>query len=344
MSKNMRTIIILLAVLVLFIGIFIGLNIYNTHNVAKQEAEAEASVISIGNIIDGQYISITMGGVTYEYLNTGESWTYVQDENFPLVDSYLAAVVDAALDLQAEREIEITEALEVYSLDEDSCLAIRIMDSENNIFALNIGAPIGDGSRYYAKDPDLDTIYIIDNTLPEAAGFDLYDMIEIESFGSFEPTDITEMTITVGEQQIVYRQETTTETVATGKYDEDTGEELYDENIISQWYDASSGEAALMEDSTVPASLAELAAEFEFSSCKNYDASESLMKDSGLASPTATITVVWTDISGKEMSQTLLVGRSDGAGCYWSKLGNSNAVYTIEGSYVDGFLNVVETE
>lgn len=343
MNKNIRTILILLLVLAMCIGAFVAVKALNRSTTAKEEAEAEASVIKLGNIVDGQYISITMGGITYEYLNNGESWVYVQDEAFPLEDSYLTAVVDAALNLYAEREIEISYDLEEYSLDEGSYLAVRIMDSEKNIFALNIGAPIGDGSRFYAKDPDLDTIYIIDNTLPEAASFDLYDMIEFESFGSFEPTDITSITVTADEQQLIYKQETASETAATGQYDEDTGEEIYEANIVSTWYDASSGELVLMEDDAVPASLAETAAELEFYSCKNYNASDSLLENSGLKAPSITVTVTWTDISGEEMSQTLIVGRLDKNGYYWSKLVDSNAVYMIEGAYVEGFLAAAET-
>lgn len=341
MSKNLRTIIILLVVLALCIGLFVALTMFNKNNEAEEEAEAEASIVNIGNIVDGLYIGITTNAGSMEFISDGESWMYYQDQSFPLEESYMTDIVDAAVGLTAVREIEVADDLSYYGLDEGSYLSLRIIDSENNIFALDIGSPIGDGSTWYARDPDLNTIYVISSELPTAVDFDLYDMIEPESFGSFETSDIKSMTITSGEQQLVYQQEVDTETVATGEFDEDTGEEIYMDNVISTWYDVSSGEAVIMEDSTVPASLAEIAAAFEFASCKNYNASEDYLDTAGLLSPETSVTVVWTDISGEEVSQTLLIGRTDDEGNYWVKLSDSNTVYMMESIYIESFLVAV---
>jgi len=338
MNKNLRTIIILLLVLVIFIGLFLALRTFNKNTEAEEKAEAEASVINIGNLVDGLYIGITTNAGSMEFVSDGENWKYYQDENFPLEESYMTAIVDAAVGLTAIREIDVADSLSAYGLDEGSYLSLLIIDSENHVFALDIGSPIGDGSTWYAREPGLNTIYIISGELPAAVDFDLYDMIELESFGLFEPTDVKQMTITAGDKQLVYQQETHTETVSTGEFDEDTGEEIYQDNIISTWYDLSAGETVLMEDSTVPASLAEIASAFEFHSCKNYNASEELLETSGFTSPTASITVVWTDLSGNEATRTLLIGRTNGEGYYWAKLADSNAVYLMESIYAESFI------
>lgn len=343
MSKNVRTIIILLVALALCAGLYVGVTRMVKNDEEQAAADEEASIINIGDIVEEvQYISLTSGGVTLEFLNTGEKWIYYQDENFPLKDSYMTAIVDAAVGLTAIREIEITDELSSYSLDEGSYMAVRILDDNNDVFSLDIGAPIGDGSTFYARDPMLDTLYVISNELPMAVSFDLYDMVEIESFGTFEAADISSITVTAGDKQLVYQQETSEVPFETGEIDEDTGEEVYESSIISTWYDASTDEPVLMNDITTPTSLAETAAAFEFASCRHYNASETLLEESGIASPRLTITVTWTDISGEEVSQSMTIGRVNGNGSYWAKLGDSPAVYEIAASYVEPFVNAIE--
>lgn len=343
MSKNIRTIIILLVVLALCAGLYVGVTRIVKDDEEQAALDAEASIINIGNIVEEvQYISLTSGGVTLEFVNTGEKWIYFQDENFPLQDSYMTAIVDAAVGLTAIREIEITDELSSYSLDEGSYMAVRILDDNNDVFSLNIGAPIGDGSTFYARDPMLDTLYVISNELPMAVSFDLYDMVEIENFGTFEAVDVSSITVTTEKKQLVYQQETSEVSFETGEIDEDTGEEVYEANIISTWYDASTSEPVLVNDITTPTALAETAAAFEFASCRHYDAPESLLESSGITSPNLTITVTWTDVSGEEVSQSMTIGRLSGNGGYWAKLGDSPAIYEIAVSYVEPFLNAIK--
>ena len=340
MKKSLRTIIILLVVLALCVGGFVAVTKLIDKQEAKDKADAEASEIKIGEIIDALYIGITTNAGSMEFVNDGESWKYYQDQDFPLDESYMTAIVDAAVGLTAVREIEVMDQLSYYGLDEGSYLTLLIIDSENHVFALDIGSPIGDGSTWYARDPGLETIYVISGELPAAVDFELYDMIELERFGSFKPTDIKSMTITADENKVVYQQETTTETVATGEIDEDTGEEIYMDNVISTWYDLSSGEAVQMADNTVPDSLAQIASAFEFASCMNYDASEEYLDTAGFNDPAVSVTVTWEDVSGKEVSRTMVIARSDGEGKYWAKLSDSNVVYLIDSIYVESFIVV----
>ncbi len=341
MNKNLRTIIILLVVLALCVGGFIFISKLIDKQEAQDALDAEESIINIGDIVDGLYIGITTNAGSMEFVSDGENWKYYQDENFPLKESYMTDIIDAAVGLTAFREIEAVDDLSAYGLDDGSYLTLMIIDSENNVFVLDIGYPISDGSAWYARDPSLNTIYIISDELPNAVNFSLYDMIDMENFGSFDAEDVKSISIVSGEAKLSYKQETVTSEMATGEIDEDTGEQIYEENILSTWYDITGEEPVLINDITTPSLLAETAAGFEFTACMNYDASEGLLQSSGLSDPSMTITVVWTDISGAEASETLVVGRSDGNGSYWVKLASSNALYTISETYITPFVNVI---
>lgn len=342
MNKNLRTIIILILVLAICVGGFVFAMKLSDKKEAQDKADAEASVIEIGDIVDGLYIGITTNAGSMEFVSDGESWKYYQDENFPLDDSYMADIIDAAVGLTAVREIEIADDLSYYGLDEGSYLALRIIDSENNIFALDIGSPISDGSAWYARDPDLDTIYVIGSELPNSVNFSLYDMIEMEDFGSFDAPDVLSITASDRKGQLAYKQETVTSELATGEIDEDTGEQVYNENILSTWYDVTGEEPVKLTDITTPSALAEAAAGFEFSACMNYDPDEEYIEACGFTDPNFIITVTWTDISGAEVSETLIVGRLDGNGNYWAKLGSSDAAYLISESSIQPFKTALE--
>lgn len=342
MKKSFRLILILLVVLAMCVGTYAAL-IYRTTDDTSEDDSQNSQNVSLCNLVDALYISISRPDIKMEFINDGDTWTYYQDQDFPLDETYLAAVKNAILNLTASRTIEIAESLEAYGLDSDFAYVTAI-DSENHVFGLQIGNPIDYSySTFYARIPDEDVIYVISNELPDAISFDLSDMLEMESFGSFDPEDISEISVQQGEQLIVYKQETVTESVPTGEIDEDTGSEIYEDKTVSTWYDTTSETPVLLTDTAASnaEALAEAASSFQFTALKNYNASETYLTSCGLDDAALTITVTWKLPTGTETSQTLLVGRLDGEGNYWAKLPSSQAAYTISCSLIDPFFDII---
>lgn len=339
MKKKLRTIIILLVVLAVMIGAYLVVNSMAKKKEAEKLQAEQDAVIPIGEIEDAGYISLSAGGSKLDFINNGEKWIFLGDENFPVEDSYLTAIADAAIGMTAIRKIEATDELSAYGLDEN-CAGVNIIDSENHVFGLYIGNPIGDGSTWYASVPGEQGIYIISDELPTAITFNIYDMIELERFDSFETADVTSITVVKGEDKLVYRQEINKDESPAAEVDEETGEGIT--NYTSTWYDESDGESKVMKNITAPSALAKTATELKFSACKDYDADEELLDMSGLNDPTAEITIAWNGADGSEKSTTIIVGRSAGDGLYWAKLVDSKAVNYMSGELVEPFLMAMD--
>lgn len=353
MKKNKKQLVILLAILVVCVfGYFTALLINDYQEKKASEAEAE-KVIYVGDISEASSISFNNGSETMVFSLEDGLWYYQDDMDFPLTQSYLTNIAGALSGLTAVREIEIVDSLAAYGLETPS-YTVSVTDKNGQSLDLLIGSAVGD--NYYAMEPDGKVIYTIGSTLVGYLGYELYDMIELETFDLLEEANIASATITYGDTAITLEKETV-ETQKDVLTPDDAGGFTTETETTEEyvWYVVAGGERTAIEDIEATADLSavdyldgllDALDSLDFDACENYKADGDEIAAFGLDTPSLVLTVTYTEIGddGDSVSKnlTLAVGTAQEDGTsYYASMNDSSAVNRISADLITPIIAIV---
>ncbi len=171
--KQHRTMITLLAVLVVCVGLYFLMGA-----IADKEEEKELKQdIPVTNLTDLVSLEYTDGKKTLSFVKEDDTWHVADDKDFALDQSKVETMENVLTDVMAVRQLEGADELSAYGLEEPA-YTITMKDANGKETTLYIGDATGD--NYYATVDDKKLIYTVGSSVADALELDLSKMEVVE--------------------------------------------------------------------------------------------------------------------------------------------------------------------
>ena len=268
------------------------------------------------------------------------NWSYPADTDFPMDATYPDAMLQALTEIQAEKTIEVPEDLAQYGLSDGGTCTITV--EADQTYTLTLGDETGLGGQRYLTTGD-GKVYLVEESLLTTFQHSLLDLVQTETLPDM--SDLNSLTIQAGQSTL------------TIDHTENSG--LAYSDLYTWFWNQDGKETALDTEQT--RTLADAVTGLTWSSCAAYNATEEQLSAYGLLSPSATITVHYTESSQvatnetdedgetvyetKETAKTLTLelGDYDGETCF-ARISGSHMVYRVDSSFADQILAAKGTD
>jgi hypothetical protein len=329
MKKTTRNLIILLVVLVLCVGAYVGARVYNDNQTKKAAADASASKITVIALSDIDELTWNNGTTTFTFAKSNGTWAY-SDAAFPLDTSYPEAVASTLASLSAVRKMDQpADSLSAYGLAQPAFTLTAASGSQK--ITLLIGS--ASGANYYAKIDGQDAIYTIGSSLVTEIQHNLADMAKIDTFPTLSEKNMTAVSLSSGGKTLQLAKQTvesaTDSSTATTGTDSSTTSSTGSstQSVTYQWSGTQGGGSS--SSNTSLSSLIKTLGALKFSACSAYNTAVGARTEYGVDTPTLSLTVQYTDDQGTAQTMTLAVGSATSSGDYYATLNGSTSIFTI---------------
>lgn len=384
MTKSTKKLLSLVGALAVLGGAYGGIVLLNQHNEEKaaeeSKAQEEANTFYLSQIEEPVAISYTnsYGTFSFSYDTEDETWSYDDDEHFPVTQSYLTTLSSDMKAFQAERKLEeVQDDLSVYGLDEPS-LSITAKGSDDTEVTVLIGSVNSYSSDYYAKVDGADDIYTISSSYVTAMSNDLSTLQAKESFPTITSTSISNVQLVKGGVTLEMEKEVTEEPATTeAETSENTSDEAESESGASEaettQAQTSEVETEAVSDSSEEESEEETVEMVEvtrwvfsqddktkrvdedddihdllvnmvgltFNDCADYYADETEKADYGLTDGATVLTLTYTSVD-EEVTLKLTIGNTtDDDAYYYVSMDDSDEVNTVSKESIDTILDAL---
>lgn len=203
MMKQRKTIFALVIVLVILVGAYAGLMVWNDQKAKQEEEQEETAVIHITEDADVSAFTYTDGSQTMSFAKEEDSWYYEEDKEIPMSQSVVENIADTIGNLTAVRQLEFPDDPEDYGLTEpDYRITYQTDDGEK---VLLIGSMTGE--NYYASMDGSEDIYTIDGTLVSSLLFDLSELVQTDTVPTISSGNLKKVEVTEGDTTTTYEEE-----------------------------------------------------------------------------------------------------------------------------------------
>lgn len=248
--------------------------------------------------------------LTFSY--DGESWTYAEDDKFPLNENYLNTMMNSISSISVSKTIEAPEDLSQYGLEEPVC-TVSVTTDETLTFQFGDTASLADAQYFTCGDGN---VYLVDTSIASCFYYGLYDLIETETVP--EMANITQVSVEGNGQQLqIVNLE---------------GEGLaYSDTYV--WFLYSNDDYQTL-DTELTDSLISTVTGVYWSSCADYYADDAELESYGLTDPAVVASIQYNNGSSEF---ALELGNESGDYCY-ARIKGSNMVYKISKTVRDTLL------
>ncbi len=349
-KKKQNTLLFLLLVLAVATLGYFALCRYNETLEATEEEEEEESETLLS-------LSGTISRISYEYegeritlvLDENDSWVREDDTEFPITQSYVTSMVSALSEASVQREITTDETADLseYGLD-TPIFAISVEDDEVTSQTIILGNIYSTVGGIYALLAGETRVVLTGTSLGTCFAYGWMDLISVDSAPSISTTQIVSITMEQGKEtrEIVY--------LSDGLPSVD-----YTESSTLFWH--LSDDSYLPIYTTTGSTLLSVITGLSYDSVAVYQASSKELESYGLTSPTAVITVNYTedvtettettDEDGEttETSVTVTYDRvyiltigsyDEDSNIYYVMVEGSASIFTMDASDLDTLLTV----
>ena len=272
---------------------------------AKEAADADAADNTmIANsaqlpITEASALEYDNGQVTCRFRRDEDGWKWVDNEKFPLNESYVTEILTALETMSASlTPVQPAPESADCGLDEtDSYLTVTVGEE---VTTLRFGDQRDDGQWYMAIDGQ-EGIYLAADEFMRLLGRSIYEMAVLPTLPELTDDNLTVITI---------HRESDSKSVRLTKKD-----------------DGWSNGGKAMPDGI--AAIETALADFTFDKCFNYDPSPDAAPLCGLDVPTAVIELSYVNTVGTEATVTLTLGTLREDGAYFATLNDDTTVYLL---------------
>ncbi len=238
-------------------------------NAEVVEETPSVSAYSIGSDAVVSALSWTYNDETLTFCYADETWSYADDESFPLDSTALESMISVLSDVTASRTLEDVEDLSEYGLDAPQASVTVTTDDGTTTLDWGNESTLGDGRYLSIGDGN---VYLATDLLSYFT-YELYDLVSMESLPSM--TQVTDFTIDAETQtlSLVYLEESGL---------------TYTDALV--WFAADEEGYTALDTDLAESLIAEISA-ISWVSCENYNATDDDLAAYGLDSPTATVTL-----------------------------------------------------
>lgn len=192
MKKNKRGIYFIIGILLIIVLLVVYTLLKKQNDVSTEEAEEEATS---ENLLDINADDVTsMSFLTDQgestWLREDDTWTYMEDENFPADNSTLDSSLSLLTNASITRTLSDVEDLSEYGLsDPQNIIKLETADKTAVIYVGDENTQTGD--TYVYKDDNTKTIYTVDFDFSSYFSSSLYDYAVGESYPSIGSSYMT---------------------------------------------------------------------------------------------------------------------------------------------------------
>lgn len=348
--KNKKGLIAGIMILLLLLGAYFLLRYLNLEEENTEEEDTEETVFQI-DAEDIRDIEIVSGENTFDFSHGDDTWSYVQDESFPLSESAILDKVSTLTSISSSRTIEDPENLEDYGL-EDPEVTATVTDAEGEQTKLALGSTNDAVSGcYMSLNDDTSKIYLVDTSLKTNLQFDLSDIAEKEEIPSITGSTITSVTIQKPEGTARLYQDSTSETGWTFE-DIDGSRIPADSSLVSTYtdnfsalswtdyvtYDQSSLETYGLADPTIVTVDYQVEEEVEDADSEDSGSSDDSAEEE--TEDTSEDTEEESTVTVAKQMVMLLGDQTEDQNYYYGKLQDDSCIYTIGVSSIQGITDI----
>lgn len=318
-KKNIKKLVAGLFVILVFVGVYFGVNIYMEKQ-AQQEMEAaqqEAEDAIVVSVDPDQIQTITFDGDEELLLfeKKDGSWYCPDDEHFVMNDSKISLMLNDLLALTATRTLEDVEDKGQYGLGNEA-KQILVTDVDGKEISLYYGIRnTSTRDLYFQTDKDSDIVYMTGTALDSHFGGTLKDYAQYESFPEAQPSAMRIFDVKKAQSEDSY-----------------VLDMPGDDNCTVADEDGNSQKANLNLVGSMQQNLSNI------SWAKNVEYYCEDFAEYGLEKPQAVIAVTYDEESEKDGHFTLSVGDRDENENYYVRLNDSMQVHTVRQEYLEDFV------
>ncbi len=176
MKKQTRTLLILLAAVVVLVGAYAGIRLGLKAKAKREAEEAAQAVVHVGELEDLQEVTYQNPYGVFRFTRQDDGqWVYAEDPELPIDPQNLEDIAEAVVGLTAVYEVEPEDDLSYYGLDGTKTFSAT--DSQGRTLDLILGKQCPDGATYYAMLSDGSACYTIPDALDRCVRKALTEMI-----------------------------------------------------------------------------------------------------------------------------------------------------------------------
>ncbi len=186
MKKQAKQMIILLVVLVLLAGVYLGLHRYNQVQSKKPAEEEGKKIVSLE---EDAVIRFTYEyeDVEYTYEKKDDTWYYTEDPELTLTQYHLTNIAGKMEDMTAEDTITGVTDMEQYGLAQPS--RTFSFETATESYAFCVGDYNDFTGMYYICKPGENTVYTVNAATVTCMNLDVMDIVEEEESTETEATE-----------------------------------------------------------------------------------------------------------------------------------------------------------
>ncbi len=348
-KKKNFTLLLLVLVMIIMAGAYVGISKWNDDKEAKKTAESEAKTVATIDTSKAVKISFSNESGTMTLVNDKDIWKNQADAAFPVNQTYVASMLAAMSDIKATKTVaQKADDLGEYGLKQPSIIA-EVTLEDNSIQKVTLGMEVPVAGGYYALVGEDSKVYAVDTGIYDCFKYTENQMIQMETAPAITTANITHLTVNTGDDNKNF--EAVYDTEGTGASDY----YLWD---IKQPYKTD-----VSADPTQISTLLENYGSFTYNECVDYNCEDptnyGISKDgksidiayyeeksSDTSSDTTDEDVKATDDAEKTKTTKigksfgLLIGNVNENGDYYVQPVGSKAVYLMSASSVETMLNI----
>ena len=177
MQNQKKQFIILVILLVVCVGAWLGIRAYNDR---AQEKETEAKKITVAeiNADDITAFSYESDGAELSFTNTDGTWTYDGDPSIPLDQDAVASLLSNVEKVTAEDKIEDYDDISDYGFDAPTQTIHVTTNEKEYVFTFGMNNSLL-GQDYLMSEGD-DTVYLVSTTMKNTFSKTVSDLTKEE--------------------------------------------------------------------------------------------------------------------------------------------------------------------
>lgn len=295
--KKKRVPLLLIGVLFVLLVLYFVLSVWNK----KQDADQNDKSVKVTDLKTSTITQVkyNLGTGEMDFEKDGDTWYYMEDQDFPLRQSYPETVAGAMGQLSADRELEDPDALEEYGLDAPT-YTITLTDEEGTETEIKIGNTTG--NDYYVTAGDTGKVYTIPATALDDIQTDLAQIAQLDTYPSIGSGNLKKEVIMQNGETTTYDSE-----------DDDQAEEI-----------------AAVAGGLGAVTLSDVA---------DYSVADEDLTGYGLDEVRRTTVEVTYTSDEEEKTMTLYLGGENGSGKRYVMIDDSKIVYLISDEICKNILN-----
>ena len=177
MKKRRKTMLTLVAILILAIAGYDIIGQVRENRLTKQAKEDAAEPVYVTAVSDVAAFQYTDGSDTLSFIKEEDAWICESDKKLDLEESTIEEMASSFGTVQAERVLEAPDALADYGLEEP-VYTIKLSDSSGNTTTLYLGNETTSGC--YAATGDKTQVYIVSSGVVNAMEWNVDTLVHVE--------------------------------------------------------------------------------------------------------------------------------------------------------------------